>query len=402
MPEVTVANVPAREAIENFRAKLKITSRRSDEYMGAIHAKAFTVAGATKIDLVNDFHGAVASALENGTTITEFRKQFDDIVAKHGWSYKGSRGWRTRTIFDTNLRSAHAAGRWQQIQRTKKARPWLVYYTVDDSRVRDEHRKWHLVALPVDDPWWDTHYPPNGWGCRCWIITASDAQLKRWGIEPAKAPPINTTERMNTATGEYYGEVPEGIDTGWDYNVGKAWLGPDIALGKRLISMSDAQLAGALPLIGRQIDELNTSWKVWLKEREGQPPRGYAHTVGFLPAPVLSVLKSRDIVPSNAAIVIFDRDTNHGRGDHKSKLARITKEEFQNLPVELDAHSAVLIHGDELVFVMKEHADGRTSRAVVAVNFTKKGVQYNSVRSLGRVPIANLRKKDYELIWGNL
>ena len=77
MPEVKVGSVPFTEAIEHFRGKLKIPTESWDDMLGEVHAKAFTVAGATKADLLIDLHTAVSDAITNGTTITEFRKQFD-------------------------------------------------------------------------------------------------------------------------------------------------------------------------------------------------------------------------------------------------------------------------------------------------------------------------------------
>ena len=141
------------------------------------------------------------------------------MVKKHGWNYKGKRGWRTRVIYDTNLRTAHAAGKWHKIQETKKERPYLQYVTVGDERVREQHQSWNGLTLKADDKFWDTHYPPNGWGCRCTVRTLNKSQAKKSGI--SKPPKIEKTERINTQTGEVYGKVPVGIDTGWDYNVGK-------------------------------------------------------------------------------------------------------------------------------------------------------------------------------------
>lgn len=224
MPEVQIGRVPFQEAIAFFQGKLDVTTERWDQMLGEAHAKAFTVAGATKLDLLQDLRGAVAKAIEDGETISQFRKRFDQVVAKHGWSYKGKRGWRTRVIYDTNLRTAHAAGRWQQIQRLKARRPYLQYKTAGDERVRPLHHSWNNTVLHVDDPWWDTHYPPNGWGCRCGVRSLSQRQLEREGLTVSKSPDIKRTERINPQTGEVYGMVPEGIDVGWDYNVGKNWL----------------------------------------------------------------------------------------------------------------------------------------------------------------------------------
>ncbi|MCZ7600797.1 MAG: phage head morphogenesis protein [Gammaproteobacteria bacterium] len=152
MPEPRLGAVPFTEAIEYFRRKINLPTRAWSDLQEDAHARAFVVAGATKADLLADIRAAVDDALAEGTTITDFRKRFDEIVERHGWSYRGKRGWRTRVMFDTNIRTAHAAGRWQQIQRTKARRPWLIYQTAGDERVRPLHQTWHHITLPADDP----------------------------------------------------------------------------------------------------------------------------------------------------------------------------------------------------------------------------------------------------------
>lgn len=46
----------------------------------------------------------------------------------------------------------------------------LQYRTVNDNLVRDSHRALHNVTLPKTDSFWNSYYPPNGWGCRCTAI----------------------------------------------------------------------------------------------------------------------------------------------------------------------------------------------------------------------------------------
>lgn len=61
------------------------------------------------------------------------------------------------------------ARKWQQIQRSKHLYPNLLYVTAGDERVREEHRGLAGTIRPVDDPFWDEFYPPNGWRCRCTV-----------------------------------------------------------------------------------------------------------------------------------------------------------------------------------------------------------------------------------------
>lgn len=221
------------EAIRYLKGKLPEASVAWNDLAGPVHGKVFTVAGATTADLAADFQQALVQALEQGTTLSAFRKDFDRIVAQRGWTYNGSRGWRTAVIFNTNMRSAHMAGRWEQLQANKADRPFLQYRTAGDSRVRPQHRAWNGLVYNIDDAFWQTHYPPNGWGCRCTVRSYSQGDLKARGLQVSDPVKIRTRDVV-TADGEITDQVPVGIDPGWDHNVGQAWISPELALGAKL------------------------------------------------------------------------------------------------------------------------------------------------------------------------
>lgn len=225
---VGAGGVQFEEAIRFFRAKTRLPTRAWTDLWEGMHARAFVVAGAMKDELLADFQQAITKALEQGTTLEEFRKDFDRIVAAHGWSYRGGRNWRSAVIYNTNLRMATAAGRWEQIQRLKDRRPFLRYVGVLDNRIRPEHEAWHGTVLPVEHAWWHTHYPPNGWNCRCSVMQLSQADLDRNGWKVAEPPPaIEWEDRVvKLADGSTKTlKVPKGIDTGFAYNVGVAGFG---------------------------------------------------------------------------------------------------------------------------------------------------------------------------------
>lgn len=227
MPEVQPFAADPEAAIAFLRDKTELPTETWTDIWQEMHSRAFVVAGANTDAIVADFHDAVSRAIAEGRTIEQFREDFDRIVAAHGWSYNGGRGWRSRVIFETNLRSAYNAGRWKEAQDARRTRPWLRYVAVMDERTRPEHAAWHDTVLHIDDPWWDTHFPPNGWGCRCTVQSLNDRDLKRYGLTPAKQPPPGETEQrtVNTPRGPVTVTVPVGIDPGFAYNPGLAASG---------------------------------------------------------------------------------------------------------------------------------------------------------------------------------
>lgn len=216
------------EAIDFLRNKLRLPTRVWTDMWQDMHSRAFVVAGAMKDALVKDFHEAVTRAIADGLTLEDFRKDFDRIVKTHGWSYKGSRGWRSRTIYETNLSTAFSAGRWAQIQRLKSVRPYIRYITMADENVRFSHRTLHDIVLPVDHPFWLRWFPPNDWGCRCFVQSLSEADLKRLGLKvtpDASLPKGTQKTTIKTPEGPVKVETPEAIAPGWDYNPGAGAFG---------------------------------------------------------------------------------------------------------------------------------------------------------------------------------
>ena len=191
---------------------------------------------------MEDLRAAVDKAIAEGTTLATFRKDFDGIFARHGWSYTGGRTWRTRVIYDTNIRSPYAAGRYRQMKEGVDRRPWWRYrHSHASENPREHHLAWDGMVLRHDDPWWDTHFPINGWGCKCYVAALNGRDLERLGKEgPDTAPPLN----MRTVTVGQRGpsprtvEVPEGIDPGFGYAPGR--------------SASPAFVREAAPLLGER------------------------------------------------------------------------------------------------------------------------------------------------------
>lgn len=228
-----------REQIEFLTQKRPRPTRAWTDAMHGDHDRWFVVAGATDQALVEDFFAAIRDAAPR-FDYKGFAAEFDRIVERHGWSYKGGRAWRIRTIFETNVRTSYMAGRLRQMRDPEmvRMRPWWEYLHAD-TRVpmepRPEHESWDGLILRWDDPWWDTHFPPNDWMCSCGVRTLSDGDLRRRGrTGPDTAPALNLRPFTHKASGQTV-MLPEGIGFGWNHMPGDLWergLVPSALIGE--------------------------------------------------------------------------------------------------------------------------------------------------------------------------
>ena len=256
MEEETIpVGLAPKEALAWFRAKGFTFGFSWQDVWHEEHGRGFTVAKAMTRDVLETIREAVDRAIAEGETLEQFKKDLRPKLEQLGWWGKqraidpatgeietaqlGSPR-RLKTIFQTNMRTSYAAARWERIQRNKRAFPFLEYVSVMDGREREEHHAWHATVLPVDHPWWETHYPPNGWNCRCMVKPVSRGQAERRGLKATTPRAFAKRQWINKRTGEVH-MIEKGLDAGWAYHVGKArhdGLTPGPMNGDGLAAMS--------------------------------------------------------------------------------------------------------------------------------------------------------------------
>ncbi|VVE35324.1 phage head morphogenesis protein [Pandoraea fibrosis] len=226
------------DAVEYWRAKRRLSLTFDyAELWEAEHARQFTMAKVLRLDVLSTIHDGIGHAIKNGQTLREFRNGMRPLLeAKGFWGKQEVTDPRSGEVakidvpsrlaltYDANLRTSYSAGRWARIERNKDILPFLVYRTMGDALVRPLHAAWEGTALLVDDPWWDEHYTPNGYRCRCRVYATDAAGVAALGKSApirTEAPPTEYFEWEDRATG-HRSRVPAGIDPGWAYHPGKA------------------------------------------------------------------------------------------------------------------------------------------------------------------------------------
>lgn len=244
-----------QEALDYFEAKEIRPGFSHLDVWGEEHTRAFTAAKFMREDVLAAMQTSLATALREGQTYEMWARGLQPELERLGfWGRQLvtdpltgqvteiSVPHRLEHIFRQNMRTARAAGQWERIQRTKASHPYLLYLLGPSERHRPLHVTWHGILLPVDDPFWQTHFAPNGHGCKCSIrqVTSREAdRLERDGIRsgvrtpildeqglptgrhlrettPVRrtAPPIVLVPFENKRTGVIE-MVPEGIDPGF-------------------------------------------------------------------------------------------------------------------------------------------------------------------------------------------
>lgn len=298
------------EILDYFRGKdLKPQFSWLDVW-GEEHAHAFTVAGVTETKVLSEFKAAIDKAIANGTGFEAFKADAKARLTPHGWwgpktvsdptgKWKGktvdfTKPGRLETTFWSNVRSARAAGQWNRIQRTKESRPYLVYIRSVAERKRPEHLQWAGTVLPVDHSWWRSHFPPNGWGCKCSVQQLDeddrDSYLAKDGYSD-EVPDLGEATFVNRRTGEVT-RIPRGIDPGWQTN-------PGLARARTLVTQLTDQLAEAGADRAQE-----TIGKLW----RGNWPKAMAKLDERVHLPVAASKRAAQELGSNVDIVTVVND----------------------------------------------------------------------------------------------
>lgn len=306
---------PPADAIAFLNSKGLAPTWNFQEMQDDAHARAFTVAKATRLDILADIRGALVDNLAAGGTLEDFNRDLIPTLRAKGWWGKqvavdpdtldaelvqlGSVR-RLKTIYQTNVQSAYMAGRYRR-QMEADAFPYLQYLAVMDSRTRQSHALLHGKVWRKDDPVWNSIYPPNGYNCRCRTRALTERQLERGGLKPEPAAEVLTREvafGMNKVTGEVFKAIQAGVkvkdalgktqvmwvDSGFNANPGRAALWD---VRGRLPDCGGGDLAKRMVCLGLAYGTQKT-WKDY-----GRPAAARIPQDEFLEAPRLQRAATR-------------------------------------------------------------------------------------------------------------
>lgn len=234
--KVIAEGVQPDAAVKFWQERAKLTWDEAKELAAGAKARAFYVTGLAQADLVKLVSDGLEEALKNGETMPQFRERILKAIENQGW-----KEYRLETIFRTNMQTAYSAGRYLKMQAVKKTRPYWQYMAVMDKRTRPSHAILNGLVYPADHEFWNSNYPPNGFRCRCGVITLSDRQVQDQNLEvqtKMPEPGVWTDPKTNM---EYFVHFP-GADKGFRDNPFKEWAGGGSEL---------------LPAIRQNLDELN-------------------------------------------------------------------------------------------------------------------------------------------------
>jgi len=423
-PEFTFSPGPDRAALDYLRAKRIQPSFDYRDVWRQEHASAFTIAKMAEMDLLADVRDSLANALEQGKPFAQWQREIRPMLEARGWwgvkdmtdpvtgekhQVRLGSPRRLKIIYQTNLRTAHAAGQWARAQRTKATLPYFRYTLGPSVRHRPEHAALEGTTLPVDDPFWDYYYPPTGYNCKCRLLQVGQAEADAAG-GPSPAPKIGYRDWKNKRTGQVE-RVPVGITPGFDTHPGKvardAYASRLYArnleavparLGSQAMSAQAGYLAQTMSKdVGNWVRELQAS---------GQA-RGEARVVGALSPEVVDWLENHGHTPSNAAIVLSDHSVLHSLRDAKAQAGKtITVDDVGSLPESLANPVSVLwdTRTNSLVYVSKSQRG--LGKVAIRLEFKEKTslgenkgkLQSNVIRTMGLDKASNLMSKRFDVI----
>ena len=389
---------------EYLKSKKPETHFDYDEIVHDAHKKAFTVAKMMNLDLLKDTQASLTKAFKEGVGFDEWKKGVKPMLAKKGWLgnikvkdpktgeekeiYVGNR--RLRTIFNTNMRTAYAKARYEN--QMQSLGEYFRYTAVLDNRTREAHRKLHGKTLPKTDKFWDTNYPPNGWGCRCKVQVLTEAECVARGIVPL-------------ADGSF---LPQAAEKDFRYNPGKIDKTDEIlkdkqnkALGVITSNLAKKNLKQTLENFEHERDIY-----VWQKSLDdmvnavigGKIIKDKIYQVaqvGELKQSIKKNLKIIDVEPKASSIAVYQNTISHITRDSKPKGKEPNIDEIKAVVGVFDEAKRVFydIRDNVLLYFYNSlQNDNMVNYAVIRLDYTlKKFKTDNFIATITKIPVENYK-----------
>lgn len=169
--------LPFKEAVADLVSKTPLASETAEDVAAAYEAHQFTLRQGISLDVVKTVQGAMARIIEDGGGVKEFK----EFTAKLGEGLISDA--YAETVFRTERTGANAAGRIAQAF-SPELDDFVIafrYVAVGDKDTRPNHFANNGKVFSKRDPRWQGRIPPNGWNCRCRVVTISRLRAQAMG-----------------------------------------------------------------------------------------------------------------------------------------------------------------------------------------------------------------------------
>ena len=400
------------------------------------HATAFTVAKAMQLDVLSDIKGAVEKAIEKGTTFEQFKKELKPTLMQKGWWGKrdmvdpltgetitaqlGS-DRRLKTIYSTNLRSAYQKGQYDRTMESD-LHPYLMYRIGASVHHREQHLKWNNLILPKDDPLWNSIFPPNGYGCKCYTVAVTQARKEKYERDgvPAYNPDTQKTVRLPVQTTapkpnykNYFNErkgtlerIPQGITPGFNWNQGQT--GRTIPVLQVCIKKAQNEMPEAVDSVIKTLqnstiyrDQLSDFVdQAFANKKAGKVNNKNTAPVGFLDKKLTDFLRTEGIEASGRNIIVLEQNliTNDKYLVRHAKAGNApTKQDWKNL---MDYLADATVYWDnrkkKSLLFLKKLTDAKYLKISVDVEATERFLKLPKIDTMFYLDIAEESEKGIE------
>lgn len=431
-----VLRLEPKQAVDYLKSKGYNITWDWHEQLNDAHARAFTVAKATRAEVLDTIRWATEKAISEGQSERDFIKGLEPKLKELGWWGKAvdengntvqlGSVRRLKNIFRTNKSTAYHAGRYMEQMANSDEQPYWQYVAVKDSRTRASHLALDGKVYRFDDPIWQTMYPPNDWGCRCRVRALSEFRLKKNGLSVSESGEIKTESAVagiNKDTGEEIrtevskiktdqGEMKVGA--GWNYNVGSAAVGTDVAVIRKLTQIKNRELRQQVIQSINDNPERHQRFSTWIANMLAKDKHdNHYMSVGIIGTDIsekVSML-SNNVKVTEHLLVMTERNFTHANSPkHRQKGVALTEQEFASLP-KVIANPLFVVWDKKHNNLIYVNVD-KSFKVVVELSPKDKKVRFEPKEKLDSVIntyrldfddfIGKIRKGDYELIKGKL
>lgn len=175
--EADFVTIPFDAAAQDILARTTLPAETIDDILDAYEDYKFAIQADISREIANMVKVKTAALIRDGGTpqdFVEFAQSLGDGVISDNYA---------KTFFRTESTGAHAAGRIAQAN-SPELNDFIVaykYVAVGDGDTRPNHDANDGLFFDKNDPRWAGRIPPNGFNCRCRLLTISKPRAKKMG-----------------------------------------------------------------------------------------------------------------------------------------------------------------------------------------------------------------------------